>query len=201
MFDCNTYSTGTTTTGTARSGPTSCAIGDVCVLRESLAAAVEYIFQATEVIRQDPVALQRSEHALCDLGTLGNIVRASLCGTRALARAPQLSSSWVHSKAYQSNTPAASIPNIYREFCRAIFPNLGLPHSTHFHTTPPWPHSSQWLFSYPVSLGDSNLVVTAHWRFKGQHAYSGSMSCKSVVIVILSSHEPLKASGGRGSRL
>ncbi|TBU27863.1 hypothetical protein BD311DRAFT_807363 [Dichomitus squalens] len=164
---CSICATGIVPAGLARSAPMSCATGDICYLRESLATPVEYILQATEVIRQDPVALQRSKAALRDLRSrsIGKyrpclLVRNAIPGARP-------ATVFLMGTLRREPIESPSIPKVYREFCRAIYPNSGLPDSAHFHTTPPWPHSSQWLVSYPIPLGDNNLV-TVHWRFKDE---------------------------------
>lgn len=145
-------------------------VGDVCMVHASISTPVELIFQATQAIREDPDALARSQLALETIrGREIGKSRPCILARQGIPGARQ-------TKVYLMGTLKGksmdddSVAVVLREFAKPIFPNLGLPGSRHYHTTPPWPHEYQWLIGYPVAFDDIQALATP-WRFKPRGRY------------------------------
>ncbi|KAM5537971.1 hypothetical protein V8D89_008447 [Ganoderma adspersum] len=143
---------------------TGCVPGDICAVYASVSTPIEMVFQATQVIQDDPDALRRSQLALKEVGRR-NIGKKRPC---ILVRQaiPGIQPAVVYLMGTLGRKPVDSdgVCEVLREFIKPIFPNVGLLGSRHYHTTPSWPHGFQWLIGHAVEL-DHTEPVEAHWQF------------------------------------
>ena len=165
MLNCTICSADTIPGQPETRGVFVASVGDICIVHASISTPVELIFQGTQAIREDPDVLARSQLApeairQRDIGKLRPCILTRQ-GVPGIRSAKGYLMGTLEGRSMDDNNVAL----VLREFAKPIFPNLGLPGSRHFHTTPPWPHGFQWLIGYQVEFDDSS-PITLPWKFR-----------------------------------
>ena len=151
---------------TTRPNSSKCLPGDICLIRASISTPIELMLQSLNAVKADPDALGRSQFALAEIKPRGIgkprpciLSRPAIPGVRA-------------GEIYLVGTlegkliDADDLAELLRLFVKPIFPNHGLPGAAHYHTTPAWPHKSQWIVGFPVKVECQDLEGLTPWQFR-----------------------------------